>query len=181
MLFNIPYYSQHRDVRDPLWQKRACGVACLKMLIETSGVETPPLDEMILEGVALGAYSEHGWTHEGLISLGATYGGAFARKEFKSKDADEEEAIRLNKEGIDMILSELKEGRPIIVSAIKNFELRDKFHLVLIVGVETEDGAIKGFYYHDPDHDTEEDGAYQFVSFEIFMDTWRRMAIFIKE
>lgn len=181
MRLDIPYYSQYRDVTDPEWQKRACGIACLKMLLDARGTETPLLDEMIKNGVTLGAYSEHGWLHEGLIALGAQYGGELYRKEFRKKDADPETAARLNREGIDTILQELEMGRPVIISAIKNFEISNKFHMVLVVGAEIEEGVVKGFYYHDPDSYTETKGAYQFVSMGTFTTAWRRMAIFSKK
>lgn len=180
MRLDIPYYSQYRDVKDPEWQKRACGVVCLKMLLDARGVETPSLDEMIQAGVALGAYSENGWLHDGLIELGAKYGSELYRKEFRKKDVDAETAERLNREGIDGVLRELEAGRPVIVSAIKNFEISNKFHMVLVVGAETEEGIVKGFYYHDPDSYTETKGAYQFVPISTFSTAWRRMAIFSK-
>lgn len=180
MKLNVPYYSQHLDVADTAWQNRACGVACLKMLLGAREVETPSLDEMIKDGVALGAYSENGWLHDGLIALGAKYGGDLYRKEFRRKDADKETADALNKEGIDTIIRELEAGRPVVVSAIKDFEIKNKFHMVLIVGAEIEEGIVKGFYYHDPDSYTERAGAYRFVTFGIFNTTWRRMAIFSK-
>lgn len=188
MRLDIPYYSQYLDVKDTEWQSRACGVVCLKMLLiqqndllgDARGIDTPALDEMIEDGVALGAYSENGWLHDGLIALGTKYGGGLYRKEFRKKDADTETAERLNREGIDMILHELEAGRPVIVSAIKNFEISNKFHMVLVVGAEIEEGIVKGFYYHDPDSYTETKGAYQFVPINTFITDWRRMAIFSK-
>ncbi|HAT68831.1 MAG: hypothetical protein A2481_04390 [Candidatus Yonathbacteria bacterium RIFOXYC2_FULL_47_9] len=180
MRLDISYYSQYRDVTDPEWQKRACGVVCLKMLLDARGIQTPPLDEMIQDGVTLGAYSENGWLHDGLIELGAKYGGNLYRKEFRKKDADPETAERLNHEGIDALLHELEAGRPVIISAIKNFEISNKFHMVLVVGAEIEEGIVKGFYYHDPGSYTDTKGAYQFVPMNIFSKTWRRMAILNK-
>ena len=180
MRLDIPYYSQYRDVKDPEWQSRACGVVCLKMLLDARGVQTPALDEMIQDGVAQGAYSENGWLHDGLVALGFKYGGELYRKEFRKKDADPETAERLNREGIDAILRELEAWRPVIVSAIKNFEISNKFHMVLVVGAEIEEGMVKGFYYHDPDSYTDTKGAYQFVPMGTFSAAWRCMAIFSK-
>lgn len=180
MKIKAPYYSQYIDVEDKEWQQRACGVACLKMLLESNGIKTPSIDEMIKNGVVLGAYSENGWLHDGLVSLGEKYGAKLYRKEFRKKDADTDTLDKLNIEGIDMIIGELYECRPVIISAIKNFETRNKFHMVLVVGAEIEDGVVKGFYYHDPDSHTEAKGEYQFVTFTTFLDSWRRMAIFYK-
>lgn len=180
MKLAVPYYSQYLDVEDKEWQQRACGVACLKMLLESKSVKTPSIDEIIKDGVVLRAYSENGWLHAGLITLGEKYGAKLYRKEFRRKNADTDTLEKLNIEGVDTIVRELKEGRPIIISTIKNFEVRDKFHMVLVVGAEIEDGVVNGFYYHDPNSYTEEKGAYQFVPFTTFLDSWRRMAIFYK-
>ncbi|MGB2580641.1 MAG: C39 family peptidase [Minisyncoccia bacterium] len=180
MKLTVQYYSQYLDVEDKEWQQRACGVACLKMLLESSGGEPSSIDEMIKDGVALGAYSENGWLHDGLVTLGEKYGAKLYRTEFRKKDADPDTLEKLYIEGVDMIVGELNEGRPVIISAIKNFEVRDKFHMVLVVGAEIEDGVVNGFYYHDPDSYTESKGAYQFVAINIFSSSWRRMAIFCK-
>ena len=181
MRISVPYYSQHLDVADSKWQSRACGVACLKMLLEARSFKTPSLDDMIIEGDRIGAYTEHGWLHDGLISLGSIYGANLYRIEFRRKGADYETSLRLNNEGIEMILQELDAGRPVIVSAIKQFKIHDQYHMVVIVGVEMEKGAVKGFYYHDPDSDTPNGGAYQFVPLAIFRNAWRCMAIFSKK
>lgn len=180
MKIKVPYYSQYLDVENKEWQQRACGVVCLKMLLESKGVKTPSIDEIIKDGVVLGAYSENGWLHDGLITLGEKYGAKLYRKEFRKKNADTDTFEKLNIEGVDTIVEELNEGLPVIVSAIKNFEVRNKFHMVLVVGAEIKDGVVKGFYYHDPDSNTEAKGAYQFVPFTTFLDSWRRMAIFYK-
>ncbi len=178
MILNTPYYSQYLNVVDPLWQPRACGVVCLKILLEAKGAHVPPVDTMIADGIALGAYSQNGWIHEGLLALGEKYGAELSRKEFRKKDADIEAMGRLNQEGIDAIICLIEKGNPVIVSAIKNFEVRDKFHMVVVVGFEKEEGEVKGFYYHDPDHKVRGEGKNLFVPIDIFRANWRRMVIF---
>ncbi len=34
MKLEVPYYSQHRDIKDEYWQSRACGLVCLKMVLD---------------------------------------------------------------------------------------------------------------------------------------------------
>lgn len=172
----VPYYSQYLNVTDPEWQPRACGVVCLKMLLDSKHVQTPLLDEMIAQGDAIGAYGESGWKHDGLVALAKQYGVKLERAEWRQSDTKTSD--ELNEEGINTILRQLEIRSPVIVSAIKNFEIKNKFHMVLIVGAEIEEGIVKGFYYHDPDSYTETKGAYQFVPYGIFSTAWRRMAIF---
>lgn len=176
MLLSVPYYSQHLDVLDSEWKDRVCAVACIKMLLEAKKVAAPPLDEMIKQGLALNAHGPSGWIHSGLIALALQYGTTLSRAEWRKSETKTPE--ELNEEGIRFIVSELRSGNPVIVSAIKKFIEKDKFHMVILVGFQEQDGVIKGFLYHDPDSTIYTDGENQFVPMETFRETWRRMAIF---
>lgn len=176
MKIQVPHYSQFLDVTDELWQPRACGVACLKMLLDVKGVQTPPLDEMIAQGCAIGAHGEYGWKHDGLIALAKQYGTRLSRAEWRKSETESED--ELNEKGIIFLLSELRAGRPVIVSAIKKFEEADKFHMVVITGFEEISGAVTGFYYHDSDTKTRGEGENFFVPIDTFRAKWRRMAIY---
>lgn len=178
MILSAPYYTQFLDVKDPAWQARACGIVCLKILLEAEGVQTPPLDQMIQDGVALGAYGPSGWIHSGLINLARTYGIELARAEWRTSAT--KTSGELNKEGIAFLTKELRAGRPVIVSAIRHFKEADKFHMVVLVGFKGRGRGVAGFYYHDPDSQTREGGKNQFVPIETFRTAWRRMAIFSK-
>ncbi len=176
MLLSVPYYSQYIDVKDPYWQSRACGVVCLKTLLGAQFVKTPSIDEMIRQGESIGAYGSSGWTHEGLIALACKYYTKLSRAEWRQQDGKTSD--ELNEDGIIFLISELRSGRPLMVSTIKNFEVIDKFHMVVLTGFEEEDGKVTGFYYHDPDSHTRAEGVNQFVPLDIFSSAWRRMAIF---
>lgn len=179
MLLTVPYYSQHIDVTDPEWKNRACGVAALKMALDALGKKTPPLDEYIQQGVSSGAYGPSGWIHAGLVSLANQFGARAERKEYRSDDTHDSEAAF--DEGLRDIIDSLEEGRPVLVSAVKEFKYRDKFHLITLVGVELSEGLVKGFYYHDPDSLTEGAGKAQFVPISLFERYWRRLAIFVSK
>ncbi len=176
MIIKVPYYSQYIDVVDKNWRPRACGVVCLKMLLGAQFVRTPSLDEMIRQGEAIGAYGPSGWTHDGLVSLARKFYTKLSRAEWRQ--AEGKTSDELNDEGIAFLISELRTGYPLIVSAIKNFEEADKFHMVVLVGFEEEDGMVTGFYYHDSDAHHPKEGKNLFVSIDIFRTAWRRMAIF---
>ncbi len=176
MLISVPHYSQYLDVKDSVWQSRACGVACLKMLLGAQFVKTPSVDEMIRQGEAIGAYGPSGWTHDGLLSLARKYYTKLSRAEWRQ--AEGKTSDELNEEGIAFLISELRASHPLMVSAIKNFEFVDKFHMVVLTGFEEEDGKVTGFYYHDSDTHHRKEGKNIFVPIEIFCTTWRRMVIF---
>ena len=185
MLLPIPYYSQKIDASDPHWKERACGILSLKMVLDFLGAKTPLSDEFIQRGVTSGAYGEWGWTHEGLVSVASLFGITMKRKEFRSQDPIE--AGKLLKEGIDELVLSIEKGKPVLISAIKKWVETKKFHMMVLVGFEMDEGVsataqagrLKGFYYHDPDAYTPHEGKDQFVPIETFKKHWRRMAIFV--
>lgn len=176
MKLTVPYYSQYLDVTDEMWKSRACGVVCLKILLESKGVRTSSLDEMIGQGCAIGAHGEWGWKHDGLVALGKQYGAKLSRAEWRKSDAKTPD--ELNEEGIQFLISELRAGRPVIVSAVKKFQEDDKFHMVVLTGFDEKDGAATGFYYHDSDTQARGEGENLFVPMDIFRSKWRKMVIF---
>jgi hypothetical protein len=169
----VPYSSQHKDVADAYWKKRACGMACVKMTLDFFKKDAPSLDDLIWQGVRIDGYGPSGWLHSALVSIFDMYGIRAERKEFKAADDG------LFETGISEIVRSLEEGMPVIVSAVKKFEETDKFHMVLLVGFEKEDDKITGFRYHDPDTETPEEGMNRSVSFEQFKKHWRRLALFV--
>lgn len=176
MKLKVPYYSQKIDVKDSEWKDRACGITCLKMVLNFYGKGAPALDELIELGVESGAYGKSGWIHQGLVDVADRFGLTIESREFKS--GDESESLR--EEGVRQIIKSLKEGVPVLVSVVKKFKYSDKFHMVVLVGTEGDEENPEGFYYHDPDADAEKEGENLFVSIEMFRKHWRRMAIFVK-
>lgn len=172
----VPFYSQHIDVKDPDWQERACGIVALKMAIDFLGAQTPPLDELIKIGVSLGAYGPSGWIHAGLVSLADQFGIKMKREEFRPEDI--QEAKKILEQGINKLAASLEQGKPVLISGIKKWAETKKFHMMVLVGFEVDEGILKGFYYHDPDAFTEREGKDQFVPIQTFEKYWRRMAIF---
>ncbi len=176
-ILQVPYYSQKIDVSDPHWKERACGILSLKMLLDFLGVKTSSPDESIQQGEIASAYGEWGWTHAGLVSVASSYGVAMKRKEFRSQDSVEAE--KLLKEGINELVLSIEKGKPVLISAIKKWVEIKKFHMMVLVGFEMDEGVLKGFYCHDPDAYTPHEGKDQFVLIETFKKHWRRMAIFV--
>lgn len=171
MRIDAPYYSQRIDSTRPEWQWRACGVACVAMVLAHRGASFGSLDVLIDEGKDLGAYQEGvGWVHDGLVQLARKHGIMLFRKEFKG---DDEMLAR----GIEEVIGALEAGRLVLVSAARGFEDATKPHLVLLTGYEITEGVVQGFFYHDPDYYTQAAGVHQFVSTDRFKRFWRRLAI----
>jgi len=170
MKLDVPYYSQFLDVNDPYWMPRACGMCCLKMVLDFFGEKTPPLLEMCRTGEKEGGYSKHGWFHDYLLKVARGYGLEAERGEKIGEIM-----------GLQKIHDELKDGRPVIVSVSKHSLGQNKFHMVLLTGYEeNENGTVFGFYYNDPESLYVEEGKGLFADIKDFKRDWRRMAIFIR-
>jgi hypothetical protein len=171
LLLTIPFYSQHLNVNE-YWRDRSCAMACAKMVLDAGHKKSPFLDKLISEGKETYGYNpERGWTHFAISGILEKYGISSERKEYKGSD-------ELFEIGVRDIIFALKKGNPVMISAIRKWEEEKKFHMVLFVGFERNDGRTEGFYYHDPDAENEESGKNLFVSFGRFKKHWRRMAIF---
>ncbi len=179
MIISTPYYSQYLDVGDSFWKERTCAIACAKILIETAGGSAPGLDVMTMRGIELEAYDPRfGWIHDGLIRLAEEYGTTLTRKEWRTKEDEKALKENLNQEGIAFLIETLNTGRPLAISTIRTFTEQETFHMVVLVGYEEGIEGIGGFYYHDPDAHTREDGMNRFVDIQTFKNSWRCMAIF---
>ncbi len=161
-ILNIPYISQHRDIKDEYWQKRACGLVCLKMVLDFHKVKTPEINQFLKIAIDKKAFGEFGWIHDKLLEIAKSYGIEAFRKE-KMKDVQE-------------LKDFLNKNNPVIVSVrAKRFleEFDGKFHQIILTGYDD-----KGFYYNDSDYENEE-GKNLFVDINIFEKYWRRMGIFV--
>ena len=191
IVLDVPYYSQWLDVKDKKWQSRVCGIVCLKMVMDffanKDGRKNPSADDLIKENEFINGFGSFGSDHESLIMLARNHGFHAYRQEFKSLHNDyannkiktSSHENRLTDEGVDKKVRKLENGFPVIVSAIKNFSEKDKFHLVVLTGFKKENGKLKGFYYHDPDSSDSEEGMHKFVDIDTFKKHWRKMAIYV--
>lgn len=148
---------------------RACGMTCLKMVLDFHGKETPSILEMCQTGEKDGGYGKHGWFHDYFLKVA------------KEHDLEAERGEKIGEiMGLQKIHDELKAGYPIIVSTTKHILGQQKFHMVVLTGYEEdEDSSIVGFYFNEPESLYREEGKDVFVDIESFKYGWRRMAIFI--
>lgn len=177
MPFPVPYLSQYSDVSDPFWQERACGVACLGMMIaHARGGEPVDLDALVREADAIGARDPSvGWIHAKLIELGAKYGVTLESRVYRANDP--EEASEKTEQGIADLKRALAAGRPVIVSVLRGFIEHGTPHMVVVVGVaEGEDQ--ESLVIHDPDAKDEFEGGNRIIATDTFRQHWRKLAIF---
>jgi hypothetical protein len=99
------------------------------------------------------------------------------RKEFRGKTDEETESLA--EQAFRDFIDGLEGGKLIIISTIRNWKEKDKFHQVLLVGFEGTNDAPLGWYVHDPDAESEAEGAYQYISHESFKHGFRGLAIFV--
>ncbi len=165
----VPYYSQYLDIVEPFWMPRACGMCCFKMILDFHKKETPSLIKMCEEGKENGGYGKSGWIHDYFVKKGKEYGLSVEREEKMDEDG-----------GIQKIKNALDKGEPVIVSIAKRSLGRSYFHMIVLTGYEEDLGFVRGFYYHEPESLSREEGEHRFVELKDFMYDWRRMAIFFR-
>lgn len=51
------------------WRLRGCGIACLRMILSTYGIDHGSYWSLVNEGLDAGAYCDRGWIHHGLVDL----------------------------------------------------------------------------------------------------------------
>jgi len=189
MKLNIPYYSQRTDVKDIEWQACSCLVLSIKMVSEFLGAENISADDLIKEGVCVGAWDGNYWKHDEVIRLLRNHGISAYAQEFKTVDVNIQNSemnpgVRsedLLKKGIEKIVNNLNGGLPTIVSIYKYFTEKDRHHAVVIIGYEKDGDIIKGFYYHDPESKEEKGGDNLSVELDIFKKGWKKLAIFVEK
>jgi hypothetical protein len=180
-IINVPHLSQILDVKDSDWHNRACGVVSLAMVMKYFlNLDAPTTDELIKEGLSIGAYNEKvGWIHGRLVLLAHNYSLYAYQEEFKSSHLEFEEG--LCRGALEKFKNSILNNNPIIVSVEPNFRNNKVSHLIVLIGVEFEENNIKGFYLHDPQSKKRGDGEAEFVSLERFMEYWRKTAIFVSK
>ncbi len=175
MKLDVPYYSQFLDIDDKYWMPRACGIVALKMVLDfylpagkAGKKDIPSITDLINLCEKAGGYGKSGWFHDSLIALVKNFGFEAYRKEKMDANIGTEE-----------IVSHLKEGGPVLISAVKYILGQTKFHMVVATGFEEKDGVLAGIYYHDPEAIDGLKGQHVFVDINTFKREWRKMAIFV--
>ena len=201
MKLPVPYTSQYAEISDPEWQSRACGIACVKMIIDYFSIlpqrnifATPAtMKDLLAEGIFILedglAKNIHGWVHDYLVVLLHNHGIPAYKEEFRTIHFDpttksfssSHYANSFLDAGIQNVVDHIDLGNPVIVSGIKNWTEETKYHMFVVTGYEkSPEGLLLGFYYHDPDALVTEMESREnlFINLEDFKVKWRKMAIF---
>jgi len=187
MKLEVPYLSQHHDVKDTTWQNKSCGIVCVKMILDflrTNKSETyVPVDDVISEGISIGGYKQDiGWSHEALVRLFRNRGINAYRQEFVTKRKEHEE--KLIQDGLVKIATSIGDEKlPVIVSVEEGFDENKFSHLIVLTGFEMSEEKsekFEGFYCHDPDA-REGKKAHVFVETAKFLKYWRKFVIFVEK
>ncbi|SDW37942.1 Peptidase C39 family protein [Marininema mesophilum] len=144
---NIPRYPQRFEPHQwpsgklqqgegpEYWGNRACGLACLRMIIAHFGNHVPPQYELLTHALEQHAYSSpQGWIHKGLAKLGKKYGLSATP------------ILIENSEKLQYVLETIG---PVIASITHKFpeDGRKGGHLVVISGCHRESETIS---FRDP-------------------------------
>lgn len=166
----VPYFSQYLDIKKTVDGVRACGITCVKMILDYYKKSDSNLEELMNKGFDEGGFGKSGWFHDYFVKVFKDHGLDAYRKE-RMDDV----------EGIQEIVESIEAKQPVIASAERRMFSKKSFHMVLLVGVvKKENGELLGFYYNDPASTSVESGQYQYVELKDFLNYWRRMAIFVK-
>ena len=159
----VPFYSQFNDISNTEWQKKACGITSLAMLIELYKPGEISVDALLNEGIQSGAYLNNaGWVHRDLALLAnkhGLYGNSFDYAESSMETA------------YTKLENSLRAG-PVIVSIHYMFDPKSTIpHLAVINGIN--DGQV---YYNDPATDV----GGKSLSVDKFIKAWKKRYIEIR-
>jgi hypothetical protein len=190
MKLNLKYYNQRKDVIDDEWKPKACLIVCVKMILDFLDNKEIPIDDLIKEGICIGAWDGKYWKHDGVVRILRNHGIMAYPQEFKSVFVDiknsemtqSKYADILFDKGLKKIVSSIDNECPVIVSIRLFFKKENTHHGVVIIGYEkNNDGSLKGFYYHDPEMNEVEEGKDLFVLIDDFKTGWKKLSIFVEK
>lgn len=152
---DVPFLSQYTDLGDHQWRARGCGIVALKMALDFWHSRDPvnrtgSLDELLRDGIAIGAYREGiGWSHGGLAALARQYG----YEAFNADWAPNGPTPKSAADAWEALLAELADG-PVLASVWSGLDPdRGGGHIILITGFSDDLAA-----FNDPEERTEWEG-----------------------
>jgi hypothetical protein len=143
----INLINQITDTGDENWNKYSCGICVLKMLMVFKRPELQDIPIMTLINQTLerdGYIKNVGWKHQTLVDLAAIYGVTMDfRKEFFN-------TMEKKKQGIKIVNEKVDSGLPVVVSVLKEFNIPNSAHLVVVEGLLKLRPFVRGYKIVDP-------------------------------
>lgn len=169
VILEVPYSSQYIDIQEKTHLLTACGMTSVYMALKYYGIESDSLDKLVEKGVNDGGFAESGWLHDYLVKVFTEHNiGCHRMEGMVDRDTNQ-------------IWESLKNKNPVIISMQRLSFDRRIFHMVIITGYrENAGGKLEGFFYHDPAGLVPSNVTNLFVSIPVFLQYWRKMAIFPK-
>ena len=183
-VLEVPFLCQH-DYKYREEGRVICSLYCLAMVYAFFNKEKLDIETLTKELDFLEGYNPaYGSTYTPLMSIYRNRGLAVYYQEYKSHAIDTEEKRgsanpvfeeRLSKVFLNKVCRKIDEGIPTVVSVLKKFRIKKKFHQVVLVGYKKEGGKVLGFYFNDPGN---KNGKSVFVDIEKFKESFHQRAIF---
>ncbi|OGD67977.1 hypothetical protein A3I18_00105 [Candidatus Campbellbacteria bacterium RIFCSPLOWO2_02_FULL_35_11] len=160
-IFDVPFFSQFKDITTEKWKKVGCGIASMAMIIDYYKPAEVSANSLLNEGIRAGAYIEDaGWSHKGLALLADDHGLVGTTHDLSSSNMDA---------AFDQFEKTLEKG-PVIASVHYTFEPTNPIpHLAVINGIKGDT-----LYYSDP---AEGQGT---ISVEKFKRAWKKRYIEVR-
>ncbi len=197
MKLQINHFSQYNSSIPATQQNKSCGICCVKMVLDFLFPKSKhPISNLLHEAVLIKAFDEHKngglWTHDGLVRILRNHGALVYPQEFKAVyvnldqetfDDSENQEFYIQ-QGILKIKEKLNQGKPVIVSVMKDFNQNKDDHMIIISGhtanqeVDPKNPSKKSrnsfFHITDP-----QDKNLEKVSEKALLTYWKKLAIFV--
>lgn len=168
IVLTIPLVSQHKDVKDKKWSKKACAVCSTKMMMTFGNKKHLDLEigELINEAKKMGGYLEGiGWRHKTIVDLAKKYG-------HKLKFVEKFPKTSLEKsKWLKKLETSISKGKPVMASVHYKMSKKNGGHVVVVNGIRKDGKVVIGYHIQDPDHTFK--GNNYYISKDKFMLGWR--------
>mgnify|MGYP001603265812 CR=1 FL=1 len=160
----VPFFSQRVDdanykqegfssLKEAVyWSERICGIACVKMVVKAFMPEKDVrLNDLLDRGLEAVAYREDvGWIHQGLIDLARLFGLNGGRKSVGENIEKIGEYVINHKVVIASVTVGFEAGKEYKKEDGSYYKMQKGGHLVVVFGVEVENGKVKNLLLHHP-------------------------------
>jgi hypothetical protein len=180
MKLDVPYFSIKSSKKLRTKKIDTRGIACTKMFLEFYGLDNR-LEDMLAIGGTIGLCdTPYNFMLDSLVVFLKMNGFNVHKEYFRNTEIDfvlssavqtmYDEEYR--ERGILYIAQSIHAKLPVFASVSSVADKSADDDLILLFGYDKRDGHIKGFYYHDSEHEN------QFIGIDDFRKRWTRTAVF---